>query len=432
MALLTRKLALTLCLATPFLAAPAFAQNQAKVRTYHGTLADGAAWVASVPTEWNRIVLLWSHGYAMEQGQPEDAPSHVREALLAHGYALAGSNYAKAGWAIEEAIPDQIDTLDALRKQLGASAQVIAWGMSMGGLVTTALAEQHPDKIDGALSMCSSMGGAVGMMNMALDGAFAFKTLVAPDTDIAIVNTGDDRANVAKVAAAVADARKTPAGRARVALSAVLAGLPGWTDPKVPRPAPSDFAAQENEMAKAFAIGVFLPRGDQEKRAGGVFSWNTGIDYRKQLQLSGRLDLVQALYKSAGISLDKDLQALAQARRISADPSAVEYMKRFYTPNMTPGVPVLAVQAIGDGMTSPSLQYGYAQVAAGKVPQQRISSRWLSQAGHCNFSEADVLASVEQVRSRIETGSWPAYAPPFVPFIPSPMLRSCVVGGECH
>jgi pimeloyl-ACP methyl ester carboxylesterase len=428
------KLELTLGLVSlvTALSTPALAQAPEANRTFNGTLPDGAAWTATVPANWNRTILLWSHGYAMKQGPAEDAPATVRAALLAKGYALAGSSYAKAGWAVEEAIPDQIETLDAVRKQLGAPAKAIAWGMSMGGLVTTAIAEKHPNKIDGALSMCSSMAGAVGMMNMALDGAFAFRTLVAPDSGIALVNTGDDRANGAKVAAALVEAQKTPAGRARVALAGVLAGIPGWTDPKASRPSETDYEGQQREMAKTFAMGVFLPRDDQEKRAGGVYSWNEGTDYGKQLEMSGRLDMVKALYKSAGLSLDSDLETLAGTARIKADPSAVDYMKRFYTPTAVPGVPMLAVQAMGDGMTSPSLQHGYALAASRKVSAQQFSSRWLPQAGHCNFSEGDLLAAIEQIRLRVATGGWAPEAAPFAAFTPSPMLRSCVVGGECH
>jgi pimeloyl-ACP methyl ester carboxylesterase len=429
MKMITKKL-LVLLLAAATL--PASAQAPAPHRTLQGTLPDGAAWIATVPANWNHTILLWSHGYSFRRGAPEDAPAPLREMLLAQGYALAGSNFAKAGWALEEAIPDQVDTLDAVRKQLGAPAKAIAWGMSMGGLVSTALAEQHPDKIDGALSMCSSMGGAIGMMNMALDGAFAFRTLVAPEAGIALVHTQDDRANGAKVSAALAEAQTTAAGRARVALSAVLAGLPGWTDAKQPQPSAADYAAQQQEMAKSFVLGIYLPRADQEQRAGGVFSWNTGIDYREQLRRSGRYDMVQALYAGAGLSLDDDLQTLAKTPRIQADPAAVDYMKRYYTPTALPRVPLLAVQMIGDGMTSPSLQHGYAEAAKKQVGQQQISSRWLAQAGHCSFSPGDVLASVEQIRLRLETGAWVPESAPFVPHTPAPMLRACVVGGECH
>jgi hypothetical protein len=104
------------------------------------------------------------------------------------------------------------------------------------------------------------------MMNMALDGAFTFRALVAPDAGIELVGVRDDRANGARVQEAVEGAMVTPKGRARVALSGVLGGLPGWTTQDGPEPAASDADGQVAEMAKTFVMGVMLPRQDQEKR----------------------------------------------------------------------------------------------------------------------------------------------------------------------
>ena len=79
-------------------------------------------------------------------------------------------------------------------------------------------------------------------------------------------------------------------------LAATLAQLPPWSDPTAPEPAADDFAAQAEEIRKTFVMGVFVPRVDQERRAGGIYSWNTGIDYRRQLQQSGRLEFVRHFY----------------------------------------------------------------------------------------------------------------------------------------
>ena len=54
-------------------------------------------------------------------------------------------------------------------------------------------------------------------------------------------------------------------------------------------------------------MGVFVPRVDQERRAGGIYSWNTGVDYRAQLQRSGRLAFVRHFYALAGLDLERDL-----------------------------------------------------------------------------------------------------------------------------
>ena len=156
--------------------------------------------------------------------------------------------------------------------------------------------------------------------------------------------------------AAVQEAGKTPAGRARIALAGVFGGIPGWTQANQPQPAAGDAEAQFEQIIGSFPGGVFLPRGEQEQRAGGNFSWNTGINYTQLLNASGRRGMIEELYTKAGISLEADLATLAAAPRISANPQAVEYMRKHYTPTADPKVPLLAVQAFGDGTTSPSLQ----------------------------------------------------------------------------
>jgi pimeloyl-ACP methyl ester carboxylesterase len=396
-----------------------------------GALPDGAHWAATVPPNWNGTLLLWSHGYARTMPEAEDAPARHRDALLAAGYALAGSTYATAGWALESAVPDQLATIASFRARYGAPKRVIAWGMSMGGLVTTAIAEQAPRRVDGALALCGSIGGAVGMMNMALDGAYAFRTLVAPDAGIRLTRVDDDGANARRVDAALAEAQASPEGRARVALAAVLAGLPGWTTPADRRPDAGDHAAQEAQMAKTFAMGVFLPRVDQERRSGGAFSWNTGVDYRRQLALSGRGAMVRALYREAELDLDADLARLDAGKRVTADPGAVAYMMQHYTPDAEPQAPMLAVQNIGDGLTSPSLQRAYLEAAAARRPGT-VAGLWTAGAGHCTFPTATVLAAIHHLEARLDTGRWPARSAPFVAYTPPPMLRPCVRGGACR
>lgn len=407
-------------------AAPPERDTPAARRSVSGTLPDGARWAAQVPSQWNGTLLLWSRGYSPKAGDPELAPPPVRDALLAQGYAIAASNYGADGWALAEAIPAQRATVAAVEERVGRARQVLGFGYSMGGLVTTALAEEPTPVIDGAVALCPSIGGALGMMNMALDGAFAFRTLVAPDAGIRLVDTRDDRANGSRVAAALTRARQTPEGRARIALAATLAGLPGWTRADRPQPAANDVATQADEMAASFVMGVFLPRSDQEARAGGVFSWNTNIDYRAQLRRSGRTAMIATLYRQAGLDLSTDLDRLAKAARVTADPRAVDYMRTHYTPTMRPMVPIVSVQAIGDGLTSPSLQRDYV-AHAGK----RAAGLWVRQAGHCTFTPAQVTTAIRFLEQRVDTGRWPTRPSGFVAHTSPPMLRSCRRDGPC-
>jgi pimeloyl-ACP methyl ester carboxylesterase len=330
-------------------------------------------------------------------------------------------------------VPDQLATLDAFGAASGRTPErALAWGMSMGGLVSVALAERHGDRIAGALPMCGSIGGALGMMNMGLDGAFALDVLLDGRDEIRIVNIEDDMANGAAARAVVADARATPEGRARLALVGVLGGLPGWTSASAAEPAADDYAAQTEQMADVVPMGVILPRAEQEDRAGGVFSWNEGVDYRVLLEGSGRRAQVEAMYAAAGLDIEADLERLNAAPRIAADPAAASYMRDNYTPDARPGVPVLAVQRKGDGVTSPSLQRAYADAALERVGPELIRSLWLDGAGHCNFTPDEIVAAVEMLDARVRDGVWPASAAIFVEHRPAPMPRVCFRDGPCE
>jgi len=63
---------------------------------YTGILPDGTTWIADVPANWNGTLSLYSHGFGPLVAA--DAPTTAtRTALLARGYALAGSSYDPNG-----------------------------------------------------------------------------------------------------------------------------------------------------------------------------------------------------------------------------------------------------------------------------------------------------------------------------------------------
>jgi pimeloyl-ACP methyl ester carboxylesterase len=357
-------------------------------RNLSGQLPDGALWRIAVPAQWNGTLLLYSHGYARDVQAPALAPRGLEPWLLQHGYALAASSYARPGWAVAEAVPDQLATLDQFGSSIGKPLRTLAWGESMGGLITVALAEHQPARLDGALSACGSVGGSLAMMNMALDGAFAFKTLIGPD------------------AATLPQAMTSPQGRARVALAAALGGLPLWSLPEAPQPAASDLQGQLKQVARTFAAGVFLPREDQEQRAGGRFSWNTGVNYRALLDRSGRRHWVAEYYRQAGVSLDADLETLNAAPRISADPQAVAYMRAHYVPDGELNVPLFSYHTLGDGLTSPILEGAYAHRVKRAGREANIRVAWVAAAGHCTFSPAEHLIALSALESRLQSGHW--------------------------
>ncbi len=299
----------------------------ASVTTYTGTLPDGATFIIEVPSPWNGTLLLYSHGYVIPGAQDpaQDVGDPATGAfLLSNGFALAGSSYAHTGWAIQEALPDQIAVLDTLGALVGTPSRTIAWGHSLGGIITAGLIQRFPDRFDAALPMCGVLSGGVGFWNQALDSEFAFKTLLASGTSLQLVNITDPNTNLALAESLLASAQATPQGKARFALSAALGDTPGWFDPASPEPAAKDYATREvNQFLWASNVDfpfLFALRAELEFRAGGNPSWNTGVDYRKRSNRFVDREEVRALYKQAGgLSLD----ALNEAARITANSDSV-------------------------------------------------------------------------------------------------------------
>ena len=159
----------------------------AGAETLTGTLPDGATYLIQVPANWNGTLFLYSHGYVVP-GSPNPATDVgdpiTGAAMLAQGFALAGSSYASTGWAIQQALPDQISTLNIFDSQVGHPKRTIAWGHSLGGIITAGLIQKYPSRFAGALPMCGVLSGGVATWNTALDSEFAFQQLIDPSVQV--------------------------------------------------------------------------------------------------------------------------------------------------------------------------------------------------------------------------------------------------------
>src|SRR6202140_4139408 len=203
------------CVTILFLFFAGAAWGQPGVVSRSGTLADGATFLIEVPANWNGTLFLYSHGYvvpgssnpAQDVGDP-----FTRFFMLASGYALAGSSYATTGWAIHEALPDQIAVLDLFKKMVGHPKRTIAWGHSLGGIITAGLIQRNPERFDAALPMCGVLSGGVATWNPALDSEFAFKTLLAPGTGLQVVQISNPLLNLHLAEVLLAEAQATPQG----------------------------------------------------------------------------------------------------------------------------------------------------------------------------------------------------------------------------
>ncbi|MFI9759503.1 alpha/beta hydrolase family protein [Streptomyces sp. NPDC051963] len=403
-------LALCLCAVAPL---PAQAATDTHLE---GRLPSGAAYVMDAPADRNGTVLLYSHGY-MPVGAPNSAQntpdSATLDKLLDQGYALIGSSYATNGWAVTDAVPDQLATLDVFTDKFGAAKRTIAWGTSYGGFVTTTLAERHADLFDGSLSMCGLVQGGIANWNSTLDPVFALKTLLAPDTDIPLTGFADQaqaQGAAKSLTTEVTAAQQTAEGRARIALAAALHNIPGYNSTTQTEPAPTDWDAQQINQYTALQGLLQLPafswRQEAESRAGGNPSWNTGVDYTAMLHRSPLFKEVTELYKRAGLSLRTDLTALHGAPRISADPSAVRWMRNTSVLRGRLTDPQLDIHTTGDALIPVQAESAYRRAADAAGSATLLSQAYVDGPGHCTFTPGEIIGALDTLEHRLDTGRW--------------------------
>lgn len=344
--------------------------------------------------------------------------------LLEHGYALSGTkrrpNRMKHYDPAHE-IHDLISVLDIFEATFGKPKHTIQWGCSGGGTITLAMAEIHPDRIDGAIAACGATSR--WMANTHLDGLFVLKTLIAPD--LPIVDLPLYGPEIQKIGVswqkAIKGAQQTPEGRARIALAMTIGQWPAWGGAwktPVPEPEPRDVRALQASMYESLIVLIPCKRtfGTTmlEQAGRGQLRSNVGVDYNAFFQNGNphSKKAVKTLYQEAGLNLAEDLSTINAFPRIEPDRVAVKYWS---LPGRThvgePKVPLLRIHTSGDGLVYPSMAQGYEELVHEKGYSKFYRSAWVRRWGHCSFSLAEWLAALETMKQHIETGVWPDTSP---------------------
>ena len=404
-----------------------------------GTTSDGSQWIADVPSPWNGTVLLYSHGFGPLVAADAPDPT-TQQYLLSEGYALVGSSYDPSGswWALDTAVGDQFAALSALETQLPAAPRhVIAFGTSMGGLISALEAEQPRTPIDGSLTTCGIVAGGVQLNNYQLDGEYAIDRLLNPtpgsvelvnfdDNPVAGLGTGyalDALAKTAQDSAPLPGHTISP-GVARLALAMSLMNVADWP-PGQAMPSPFNFAAQEQGQYDI----EFQPAGGPspiqttmdfvefgrpyiEQADGGNASWDKDVNFTRLVFESSYAPEIITLYREAGLNLWSDLENLTRNADTTATPSAVSSLEHTSVPTGRLKVPELDLKTISDQLVPVQQENYYRQTVdragAGGLLRQAFVQRQL----HCNFQPSELVAGVHAIQHRVDTGRWDDVATP--------------------
>jgi hypothetical protein len=397
---------------------------------YSGTTSDGGQWIADVPADWNGTLLLYSHGF----GPPVAADSpdpNTRQALLDRGYAMAGSSYDPNGswWALNSALSDQFQTLTAVEHLLpSAPTHVFAVGTSMGGLISSLEDEHSNGRLQAALTTCGIVAGAVQLNNYQLDGEYAINQLLAPGQNIKLVgysSPADGLAAGYALDAIAQQAQTNPQGRARLALAMSLMNVATWPAGQ-PMPAPHDYAAQEqgqydiqfaptgapplNTTTDFFEFGRYFI----EQAAGGNAAWDKDVNFGVLLARSPYAPEVISLYRQAGLDLRADLENLTRHASTTADPAAVRSLTQSSVPTGRLQVPELDMHTISDQLVPVQQENYYRHTVAFAGRRDLLRQAFVQRQLHCNFTPAELVAGVQAIEQRVNTGHWGNLADPAV------------------
>ncbi len=386
-----------------------------------GTLPSGYPYKISVPKTWNGIIVS-----DLDADGREDGP--LATYLLSHGYAYVGTGRHPERMNKNDPISEldaQVAVIQKVIAKHGKGKHTIQMGCSGGGFTALAMAEKHPEIINGAVAFNARGTGGLAVANTWLDLPFALKGLLAPTSNLKIAPVMESQLPAAydEWAVVLEQAKKTPEGRARVALAVVLSQYPMWgaIGGKPARPTAGNLDSMETAMFESAMDGLknAVTRRQLYDNVAGVASWNTGIDYARfyaQGSMPEQKEIIAKLYERAGLGgakgVDADLAKINAQPRIEGSREGVNYW-------LTPGrllsgdikVPVLHIHGLGDALLPPHLLLGYANEVKKKGQEANYRTGFIDATGHCSQSVAETVAALETMVQRLDKGAWPDTAP---------------------
>lgn len=403
----------TVCISMVLTAPSIFA---ADVETISGKLPDGTPYAVHKPTPWDGTIVLDLDGAMNPKMSPKIAW------LTQHEYAYGGTTRNITGYDFRQAVDNLVAVRSIFAEQFEMPVRTLIHGISRGSFVCRMAMEFEPEIFDGAVVGAGGGSGEIGTLNSVLDGLFVLKTLVNPESPMQIVGVPNtiaaQNAETAALKELVAEADATPVGQARLALAAAIEQFAPWTGMGTSEPDATDYDAQYEQLLSPF-IGMpnfvfanpISVRAPIEELAGGVVSWNHGIDYSKMLMLSGRRDFVEAMYEKAGASLEADLNTLAKAPRISADPEAVSFIEKTITYTGKIKGPVINVDNTGDPIDPTSCEVAYAQTIRRAGNQKLLRNAIVHSPAHAGINALEFITGFVMLIDRLDTGEWGSTSP---------------------
>jgi pimeloyl-ACP methyl ester carboxylesterase len=429
-------LSVTALVATVLVTAPTVANaapacdGKSPIQTCVGVTSDGAPYAMQVPANFNGTVALYSHGYRYNvdipaaipliggykiTNTPEPVPggnAEVAKYFFSQGIAILGSGFARQGWNPDSAIKTNVELIGTFKKQFPKTTKVVAWGSSLGGVITQGLAEKHPELVSAVAPLCMA-DNIAPQLTMAGDFLWGVKVLFDPT-----IKGGNYSAGAAGIAESYADLGKlfTVMGKLQAALATgawpdtasatgkalaaagvpsrsallllgLMAGVPtqsahfdSISGPEGPLKltfplalSPALAILENGTTAGALAI---LATQDVENQAGGAIFDNTKTDYAARIE-GERVIFNAAL--SGNTVIEALLGALSAANpgapRAKADPAAVAKMNTLHINTGKINVPTILMVGVADPITPAGASQRLVDLYAEQYAAEKAAAR---------------------------------------------------------
>jgi hypothetical protein len=334
------------------------------------------------PDVWNGGLVIWNHGFSLNNPGPVSDLGPLSAVQLSQGYAVAASSYRMRGWALFRTNDDLEDIYGVFVENFGVPQQVIVTGASLGGIVTAAALERAQiGNVVGALSICGALAGSRNW-----DGALD----------------------------------------ARLVYDVLCSSVPGAAIPGGAEGLPLGSTMTQAQMAAAVhsCFGILLPPANRtrpQKMRLATFMQITQLPENFVLTDMGFATFALSDLVHDFAKLKRRIGA-GNARVVYGDPVIDSQIARVWPQfgagqqlheNFTPsgdvrGAKIVSLHTDKDGLVIVENEREYAQV----VPAANLTTAVAIEPtpSHCGFSNAETLASWESLRAWVAGGPQPTAA----------------------
>ncbi len=341
-------------------------------RTETGEI-DGAKYTIYFPDNWENKLVIFAHGYEA-MGSPrsldQDRFPGLFKPMLDEGYAVAASYYKHQGFALETGIEDSEHLRQKFTEEFGRPDSTFIAGMSMGGGVAIGVSEKYGQSYDGALCMCPLTSRPYLQTRKEFDLISAFNAMypgyLPPISDI--MNPDIPAPDFTQIMAKTQEINKI------ITEDSVRASKLA---------ARYDLRLSDLAFTLGFGQNVL---NDIAVKAGG-----------------NPYDNRNTIYDGLG----DDYEINQNVVRMSADPSAYDYMTR-YSPTGELPIPAVFLHTVYDQLIPARLAIdNYRDMLEQKGRLDHMVLFFTSGQGHCRFTAGEISHAFNSLRKWKATGATP-------------------------